>query len=103
MATIDEELARLKFLSGKGRGREKCHVVLIEEEARKRKENSGPRPKTRFVMETDDPEMYSRFNDLKDRWLRNRNKSVALGVMADRWDASEEDMAIECGDRDAES
>lgn len=101
MATVREEAERLKWLVSKGRGEEKAHVVLIEEEARKRKENAGPRPKTRFVMETDDPEMYSRFNDLKDRWLRNRNKSVALGVMADRWDASEEDIAIECGDRDA--
>jgi hypothetical protein len=103
MATIREEAARLQWLISKGRGEEKAHVILIEEEARKRKENAGPQPKTRFQFETDDPDMYSRLNELKDRWLKGRNKSVALSVMADHWDLSEEDIAIECGDRDAES
>lgn len=98
MATIDQEIARLKFLSEKGRGEEKCHVVLIEEEARKRKENSGPQPKTRFVMETDDPAMYSKFNELKDRWVANANKSVALSVMADRWDLDEQTIRRICVD-----
>lgn len=90
MATIDSEWERLGFLRGKGRGREKCHVVLIEEEARARVENAGPRPKTKFVMETDDPAMYSRLNELKDRWFAIINKSVALSLMADLWDKSDD-------------
>lgn len=96
MATVKEEAARLKWLTDHGRGEEKAHVVLIEDEARKRKENPGPHPKTRFVMETDDPQMYSRFNELKDRWLAVANKSVALSVMADLWDRAEQDIRTLC-------
>ena len=98
MATVSEEIARLKFLETKGRGRERCHVVLIEEEARQRIKNDGPKPKTRFVMETDCPAMYSRFNELKDRWLACANKSVALSVMAERWDLPEDEIRQRCED-----
>jgi hypothetical protein len=98
MATISEEIVRLQILANKGRGEEKCHVILIEQEARDRIANTGPKPKTRFVMETDSPEMYSRFNSLKDRWLANANKSVALSVMANRWDVDEQDIKILCED-----
>lgn len=101
MATIDEEIARLKFLSGRGRGHEKCHVVLIEEEARKRKENDGPRPKTQFRLDTDDPGLYSRFNELKDRWFSVANKSVALSVMARLWDQDESWIRNICNPKDS--
>jgi hypothetical protein len=90
MATIAEERARLQFLEEKGCGQEKCHVVLVEREARERIKNDGPKPKTRFVCETDDPAMYSRMNELKDRWFAIANKSVALSVMAKLWDMDEE-------------
>lgn len=96
MATIDSEWERLGFLRGKGRGHEKCHVVLIEEEAKARVENAGPKPKTRFVMECDDPEFYSKFNELKDRWFGVGNKSVCLSLMADRWDLSEAEIRNLC-------
>ena len=98
MATVSEEIARLKFLETKGRGGEKCHVILIEEEARERIKNDGPKPKTRFSIETDDPAMYSRFNELKDRWLGRANKSVALTVMANRWDLTEDHIQELCDD-----
>jgi hypothetical protein len=86
MATIHEEWRRLKFLAEHGRGNEKIHIAFIEVEAKERIENKGPKPKTKFVMETDSPGMYSRLNELKDRWFGRANKSVALSVMADLWD-----------------
>jgi hypothetical protein len=98
MATIAEELARLRFLVSKGRGEEKCHVVLIEEEARKRKENTGPQPKTRFQIETDSPEMYSRFNAQKDRWLRLvPNKSICLDMMCRMWEEPSDEVITAFG------
>jgi len=98
MATIAEEIARLQILANKGRGEEKCHVILIEQEARERIANAGPKPKTRFSIETDSPEMYSRLNLLKDRWLAGENKSVALTVMANRWDVPQEEIKRLCED-----
>jgi hypothetical protein len=86
MATIREERARLQFLEEHGRGDELAHVILIEEEARKRAENKGPNPKTRFVFETDDPTMYSRFNAQKDRWLKGRNKAVIVDLLCSLWE-----------------
>lgn len=94
MATLREERARLQFLEEHGRGDEKVHVVFIEEEARGRIKNEQKgiiKPKTRFVMETDDPMMYSRFNAQKDRWLRLANKSVALDVMCSLWERVSDD------------
>jgi hypothetical protein len=102
MATIREEAARLKWLVEKGRGDERCHIVLIEVEARERISNPGPKPKTKFALETDDPKLYSRFNELKDRWFRVANKSVALTVMFDLWDRPVEWIKETCdtqGDR----
>jgi hypothetical protein len=84
MATITEERARLQWLESKGRGQEKCHVALIEEEAKERVAN--PKKRTRFIMECDDPETYIRFNAEKDRWLRLANKSVALDAMCRLWE-----------------
>lgn len=84
MATIDEEIARLQFLSKKGRGKEKCHVVLIEVEQQKRIENA--KEKTRFCVETDDPKMYSNLHRVKELWFGAVNKSVALSVWLDLLD-----------------
>lgn len=62
------------------------HCFIVEEEAQKRTENDGPKPKTRFQMETDDPEMYSAFNAEKDRIIAAAgNKSVALSIMHRAW------------------
>jgi hypothetical protein len=69
-----------------GRGDEPCHIVDIQKEAKKRSENDGPQPKTRFQMECDDGEMYSSLNLEKDRIIkRARNKSVALSLMLLAW------------------
>jgi hypothetical protein len=104
MATITEERARLQWLESKGRGHEKAHVILIEEEAKKRQENTGDNPKTRFQLETDDPEMYSRFALQKDRWLRLiPNKSVAIDMMCRMWEEPKDDVIMAFGADDAET
>jgi len=90
MATIDEEWRRLKFLAEHGRAGEKVHIAFIEVEAKERIANAGPKPKTRFVLETDDPKMYGKLNELKDNWFSVANKSVALTVMAKLWDRPQE-------------
>jgi hypothetical protein len=96
MATIQEELARLQTLASNGHGEEKVHIVFVEREAAERVKNE--RKKTRFIMECDDHAFYSRLNALKDRWFANANKSVALSVMADRWDVPEETIRLLCDD-----
>src|SRR5271154_6623576 len=94
MATIREEAARLQWLISKGRGEEKAHVILIEEEARKRKENAGPQPKTRFVWDTDFAGGYSELNVGKDRLMKVLvNKQVAVTIAAFLWNnVSEEKL-----------
>jgi hypothetical protein len=92
MATITEEILRLKSLENKGRGNEKCHVVLIEEEAKARAENAGPKPKTRFQWETDTAAGYAELNRGKDRIMRViENKMVAISVAAYIWNKVSED------------
>lgn len=103
MATIDEEWRRLKFLAEHGRSQEKVHVAFIEVEAKERIKNDGPKPKTQFRLETDDPKLYSRANELKDRWFSVANKSVALSVMFELWNRPEEWIRAICdqkGDED---
>ena len=89
MATLREERARLQFLEEKGHGDEKVHVVFIEREAAERIANERKgivKPKTKFVFETDDPDMYSAFNFEKDRYIRCAvNKSVAVSLMLRCW------------------
>lgn len=68
-------------------------MILVEEEARKREENQPDekgRQKTKFVMETDDPEMYKRLNAQKNRWLKGRNKSVIVDLLCSLWEAPDD-------------
>lgn len=108
MASLREERARLQFLEEHGRGDEKVHVVFIEEEARERIKNEQKgivKPKTKFVFETDDPEMYRRFNAEKDRWIRQIvNKSMAIDLLCCAWENYTNDaiqaLVEERGDQD---
>jgi len=101
MATLREERARLQFLEEKGHGDEKVHVVFIEREAAERIANERKgivKPKTKFVMETDDADMYRRFNFQKDRWYRLiPNKSVAVDMMARMWEEPSDEVICEFG------
>jgi hypothetical protein len=86
MASIAEELERLKGLVANGCGNETIHIVYVEREAKARAENAGPKPKTRFIFEVDSPEAYAELNRQKDRWLRVIvNKQVAISLLIDAW------------------
>jgi hypothetical protein len=96
MASIAEEIERLKTLAANGHGEETIHIVYVQRDAAERVKNE--KKKTRFIMECDDHTFYSRLNALKDRWFANGNKSVALSVMADRWDVPAEEIRRLCED-----
>lgn len=93
----------MQFLEERGHGDEKVHIVFIEREAAERIANEKKgivKPKTRFQMETDDPELYSAYNFQKDRYIRLAgNKTVALSVMLERWaDYTDEEITRRAGD-----
>jgi hypothetical protein len=96
MATILEEIERLRTLAANGHGEETIHIVYVQREAAERVKNE--KKKTRFIMECDDHGFYSRLNALKDRWFAVANKSVALSVMASLWDRGEEEIKRMCED-----
>jgi len=50
-----------------GRGKETIHVILVDEEKKKRHLNNGPKPSTRFGMECYNPEVYAGMHREKDR------------------------------------
>lgn len=85
-AGVVEEL-RSGLANGTVRPDEKLHIVFVEREQRKRIANAGePQPKTKFVMDTDDPLFYSDFHVEKDRIIRHvGNKTVALSLMLRAW------------------
>lgn len=70
----------------KGRGDEPVHLVDVRAEQRKRIQNDGPKPKTRFQIELGDPELYRQWNAEKDRILHHvKNKAIALDLMQRAW------------------
>jgi hypothetical protein len=87
MPTIQNEFERLKRLMEKGRGEERCTPIIIPaDESKARVENAGPKPKTRFIFETDSPRFYSEFNAAKDRIIRViENKTVAMECLIKLW------------------
>jgi hypothetical protein len=74
----------LKSEVAKGRGEDKCHIVDVTAEQAERVKNN--KQKTRFVLCTEDPDMYRRFESAKDRiFKRVKNKSIALDLMHRAW------------------
>ena len=88
MPSVNMVLEQCQWLIRKGRGNEKAHLVLIEQEAKKRIENKGERPKTRFGFETGDPELYSALHAEKERILRRcgLHKTIALTILLRAWE-----------------
>jgi len=77
----------LKFECDNGRGDEPCHVIDIKKEQKARINNDGPQPKTKFAIETDSPDVYSRMNREKDRVIKRvGNKAVAVDLLARAWE-----------------
>lgn len=62
------------------------HIVDHTKERAEREKNDGPKPKTRFQIELDDPGLYCQWNHEKDRIIgRVHNKSIALDFMYRAW------------------
>jgi hypothetical protein len=87
MPQVCEEYERLKWLVSSGKGHERCTaVVLVRQEAKKRVENAGPKPKTRFIFETDSAAAYSELNREKDRVIEAAgNKSIGVSLLIRAW------------------
>lgn len=86
MPSAADAKAQMEWMISKGRGNEKVHVVLVEEIQKKRIKNDGPKPQTRFVLETDSPEAYSEMHLERDRIIRKcGNKSVAISLLIRAW------------------
>jgi hypothetical protein len=78
----------LKHEVSQGRGNEPCHIVDIVKEQKARIKNEGPKPKTRFQMETDDASLYGQLNFEKDRVIKRvRNKAIAIDLLYRAWRA----------------
>jgi len=91
MPSVTMAIEYLKQLQTNGRGEEKVHVVMVEEEQKKRIANDGPKPATKFVIELDDPDLYSRFHAEKDRILRRAKvKAIGLDIMLKAWQAMDD-------------
>lgn len=77
MASVQQELERLKFEVSKGRGSEKIHVTWVERDQAERIKNN--KRVTKFVLETKDPDVCA---DLHREWERvikkMGNKTIAL-------------------------
>lgn len=86
MPDIEAVLEQCKYLIREGRGKEKGHLLLIDADQKKRNENKGPKPKTKFGLQTDSPEAYSELNKCKDFVIRKcGNKSVAITLLIWAW------------------
>ena len=80
MPSLKELSEKLNAMIAAGKGEERGALFLPAVEARSRVKNEKGR--TRFIMETNSPEFYSRFNAQKDRYLSVvENKTIGLEVM----------------------
>ena len=79
VATVESESLRLRWLVNAGRGHEKCHVVLLSEEAKKRIKNEDKR---RRIVLTTDEHSYSQFHARKEAWLLELEENPTLFMLA---------------------
>ena len=95
MPSVDLAVEHLKDLQRKGRGQEKVHVVLVEQEQKERIANN--KRKTRFVLCTDDADLCSILEAHKDRIFRRcgQNKSIMLHLMEKAWAEALADSEID--------
>jgi hypothetical protein len=102
MPDVQAVLEQCRWLISKGRGNEKAHLLLVEAEEKKRIENTGPKPRTKFVIETDSPEAYAEMHKCKDFVIKHcKNKAVAITMLLWAWrqlDAATLDKLMAAGE-----
>lgn len=81
MPSAKEAAEKLNWMVTHGRADEKVHIVFVEQDQKERIKNE--KRKTRFCIETHDPDLCADFEREKDRIVRRceRNMSIALGLM----------------------
>ena len=102
MPSVDAALDYLKDLQRKGRGAEKIHIVLVEEEQKERIKNQ--KRKMNFVLCTKDPDLCARLEGHKDRIFRKvKNVSIMLSLMERAWAEALSDQELDriCAAMDA--
>lgn len=84
MGTVLEEINALKLKVLAGKENEMVHVVYVDQDRKRKRENKGPKPQTRFTLNCDSPEAFA---DLYGHWdrimLQVKNKSVAVTILID--------------------
>lgn len=84
MATIHQELEKLKFEVAQGRGNEKIHITFVERDQAERAKIN--RAVTKFVLETKSPEACAELHAEYGRILKRvGNKSIALSLVVKAW------------------
>jgi hypothetical protein len=84
MATVAQELEKLKFEASKGRGGEKIHITWVERDQAERIKNNNR--VTRFTLETKDPDLCSELHAEWERIIKRvGNKSIALSLIHQAW------------------
>jgi hypothetical protein len=84
MASIRQELEKLRFEVEHGRGEEKIHVTYVERDQAERIKNNNR--VTRFTLETKDPDLCSELHAEWERIIKRvGNKSIALSLIHQAW------------------
>jgi hypothetical protein len=84
LATIAQELEKLKFEVSKGRGGERIHVTWVERDQADRIKNNNR--VTRFSLETKDPDLCAELHREWERVIKRvGNKSIALSLIHQAW------------------
>jgi hypothetical protein len=85
MGTKREEFERLRVEIEHGKGDEKCHVVDVDAERRRRLENApaeGKKPQQRLVIDCGHPDVFKEVYREWDRiYTRVQNKTMAVDML----------------------
>lgn len=80
MATVRQELEKLKFEISQGRGEQKIHVTWVEKDQAERIKNN--KRVTKFVLETKNPDICSELHAEWERIIKRvHNKTLALEMV----------------------
>ena len=85
MGTAFEELQTLKALVLAGKGNEMVHIVRVDQDRQRRRENrpkDGSKPQVRFVLDCTAPDLYKQLYREWDRiLLQIINKPLAIEIV----------------------
>lgn len=84
MATVQQELEKLKYEADHGHAGEKIHVTWVERDQAERIKNN--KRVTKFVLETKDPDACSELHAEWERIIKHvGNKAMCLSLIIRAW------------------